>query len=64
MDSFGSVQSMRHWASVCLMAPYYVAVVEIALSETPGLVRNFGIVGGSQDRRHGSDGVDQIHGGA
>ena len=28
-----TVRSMRRWAVVCCVAPYYVAVVEIALGE-------------------------------
>lgn len=55
IDSFGTVQSMRRWAIVCCVSPYYVAVVEVALGEVPGVVGFFGLAGSGEDRRVGSD---------
>ena len=55
LDSIGAVRSMRGWAATAALVPYVASVVEVAFGGVGGAARDFGLTGGGELRRQGSD---------
>ena len=55
MDSIGSVRSMRGWVATAALAPYVTSVVEVAFGVSAAPRGDFGLTGGGELRREGSD---------
>ena len=55
VDQMGSVRSMRGWVATATLVPYIASVVEVAFGGVGGAASDFGLVGGGELRRDGSD---------